>query len=256
MTDSRAAAIQRALSTTAGGFLRNPGGPSTCTRCYTPIHSHGLCPSCIRVDLMDDGPDNIGFITYAGHLDPIAQSGRVMRGYKATAFPDGGTYRQTVALMAAMGLLGHIQCPGRLAGSPVSAWATVPSLPPKEHGREHPLRAIVRSLARPTATEVILTPSDSATNPRGIDRHNFRSSTNAADRHVLIIDDTWTGGGHATSAALAVRDAGATHVSVLALARWLTLGWEATTAQWAKSQLTFPDFDPGVCPWTQLECPS
>lgn len=40
-------------------------------------------------------------------------------------------------------------------------------------------------------------------------------------QHVLLIEDTWTSGGNAQSAALALRRAGAASVTILALARWL-----------------------------------
>lgn len=255
MTDPRAAQIQRALIATAGGFLRNPGGPGTCARCFTPTSSHPHCPDCRSAITIDGGPDLLGMITYAGHLDPIAQSGRVMRGYKNSAFPNGGTYRQTVALLAAHGLVGHVTCPGRLTGLPISAWATVPSLPVKPGQSQHPLNEIVTKLAKPGATEVRLTASVDAARPRSINASHFTATPNASGQHVLVIDDTWTGGGHATSAALAIRAARAARVSILILGRWLSLGWEATTPQWAKKRLTAPDFDATVCPWTQGPCP-
>jgi adenine/guanine phosphoribosyltransferase-like PRPP-binding protein len=76
-----------------------------------------------------------------------------------------------------------------------------------------------------------------------------------AKAHVLVIDDTWTGGGHAQSAALALRAAGAQHVSILALARWLAVGWEATTSQWMTRHLSSIDYNPAICPWTRTHCP-
>lgn len=255
MTDPRVARIQQALSATAGGYLRNPGGPSTCARCFTPIDSPPLCSACRFAVAQPDMPDLIGMLTYAGYLEPITQSGRVMRGYKNPAFPGGGTYRQTVTLLAALGLIGHVACPGKLTGVAISAWATVPSLPSRSHYPVHPLNEIVRGLAKPGAVEVTLTPAESVTNPREINGAHYSASPAAAGHHVLIIDDTWTGGGHATSAALATRAAGATHASVLVLARWLSIGWEATTTGWARQRLTFPDFQPTVCPWTQGSCP-
>lgn len=39
--------------------------------------------------------------------------------------------------------------------------------------------------------------------------------------NVLLIDDTWTTGGHLTSAAMTLRKAGATGVTTVALCRWL-----------------------------------
>lgn len=56
------------------------------------------------------------------------------------------------------------------------------------------------------------------------DDHFTVTSNNADGRHVLLIDDTWTSGGHALSATLALRASGADQISVLVLARWLTLG--------------------------------
>ena len=38
---------------------------------------------------------------------------------------------------------------------------------------------------------------------------------------MLLLDDTWTGGGHAQSAVLGLRAAGATRVSLLVVARWI-----------------------------------
>ncbi len=254
MTDPRVTGIKHALVTTAGGFLRNPGGPGTCTRCFTPTTSLPLCPDCRYAITIDGMPDLIGMMTYAGYLEPITQSGRVMRGYKNPTFPGGDTYRQTVALLAALGLVGHIECAGRLSDKRVSAWATVPSLPRKSNPVRHPLNEIVRRLARPGALEITLIAAESTSNPRAIDASHYTASKDAAGRHVLVVDDTWTSGGHTTSAALAVREAGATHVSVLALARWLTVGWQATTRQWAKQRLTSPDFGPDICPWTQRPC--
>ncbi|WP_299056415.1 hypothetical protein [uncultured Nocardioides sp.] len=120
----------------------------------------------------------------------------------------------------------------------------------------HPLNDIVRRLARFNDNEVPLTAAAGVINPRAISPAHYEADpTRAHGHHVLIIDDTWTGGGHVTSAAMAVRAAGATHVSVLALARWLSNGWEATTPKWASDHLKAPDFDPDICPWTRGVCP-
>jgi hypothetical protein len=255
VTDARLPRIQRALSTTAGGYLRNPGGPGTCSRCFTAVDSTSLCSACQAVAGRADMPDLIGMLTYGGYLDPITQAGRLMRLYKSPAFPQGGSYRQTVTLLAALGLIGHVTCPGRLTGAPITAWATVPSLPPRPEQASHPFNDIVRSLARPGAIEVPLTAAAVVSNPRAINVSHYTAGRAAAGQHVLLVDDTWTSGGHATSAALALRAAGASHVSVLVLARWLKIGWEATTTTWAKQRLTSPDFDPDQCPWTQSTCP-
>jgi hypothetical protein len=160
-----------------------------------------------------------------------------------------------VGLLAALGLTGHVACLTRVVGTPVDAWATVHSLPPKP-GRPHPLNRITEQLSSQGSTQVQLQGAAEPVNPRSVRAENFTVTSNNADgRHVLLIDDTWTGGGHALSSTLAVRAAGADHVSVLVLARWLKLGWAATTQEWAKAVLSSPDYDPEVCPWTRGACP-
>ena len=178
----------------------------------------------------------------------------MMRGYKNPSIPRSSHW-QTVTLLAALGLMGHVGCPGKILDRGVTAWATVPSLPPKSSA--HPLSDIVRSLARPGSTEIILQGKAGVTNPRAVDVSHFSVVTGEpAGQHVLLIDDTWTSGGHAVSAAMALQATGAAKVSVLVLARWLSIGWEATTEKWAKAALTLPDYQADVCPWTQGQCPS
>lgn len=256
MTEPRISPLKQALVTTAGGFLRNPVKERTCGRCFTPIATGTRCGKCEWQVGLSGGPDLLGIMAYAGHLDPISQSGYVMRGYKNLNIPDSSkaVLQQTVTLLAALGLRGHVGCPGKILGIPVTAWATVPSLPPKPSA--HPLSDIVRSLARPGSIEVILRGRTNGANPRDVDAGHFSVVTgDAAGQHILLIDDTWTGGGHATSAAMALRTAGCAKVSLLVLARWLSIGWEATTDKWAKSALALPDYQADVCPWNQGQCP-
>lgn len=60
--------------------------------------------------------------------------------------------------------------------------------------------------------------------------------------------------GHAQSAALALRAAGAERITLLVLARWLTVGFGETTPAWLRAHLT-PDFDATICPYTAGNCP-
>lgn len=236
----------------AGGFWRNLVLSGACDRCFTPTRPGPLCAPCRRDVELSRGPDYLGFMTYAGYMDPIGQSGRVMRAYKSAAVPRGAAHRD-VTFLTALGVLAHTYCIGALASQTVTGWATVPSLPPRPG--PHPLNEIVRKLAKTGAVEVVLEGRVTSV-PRTYDPDHFHVvSENASGQHVLLIDDTWTSGAHAQSAVAALRSAGATAVSVLVLARWLTLGWEATTHEWVRSNLTFPDYDPDICPWTRGACP-
>jgi hypothetical protein len=225
---------------------------STCGRCFTPIAAGPLCRGCQDHQAVGGGPDLLGVLTYAGYLDPISQSGYTMRYYKILG-PQSAPW-QTVVLLSALDLMGHSGCPGRILGVPITAWATVPSLPPKPY--PHPLNGIAQRLARQGAAEIVLQGRENVTSPRNVDVSHFSVVAGSpAARHVLLIEDTWTGGGHVMSATLALRAAGCTHVSALALARWLTAGWEATSDRWARNELTLPDYQADVCPWTQGNCP-
>ncbi len=253
MTDPHIQAVKNALVATSGGFLRNPVRDGTCARCFTPILNGQFCGKCTYHQVVGRGPELLAMMSYAGYLNPITQSGHTMRGYKNPSIPRSGPW-QTVVLLSALGLQAHSYCPGKLLGASVTAWATVPSLPPKQQA--HGLNEIARGLTRSPDSEVVLLGSEYVDDPRAVNVNHFSVvAGNPQRRHVLLVDDTWTGGGHVMSAALALRAAGASHVSALVLARWLALGWEATTEKWAREHLTLPDYQADICPWTQGNCP-
>jgi orotate phosphoribosyltransferase len=70
-----------------------------------------------------------------------------------------------------------------------------------------------------------------------VNRYRATQAT-TGDPAVLLIDDTWTTGGHAQSAAIALRDAGAAKVAVVVLGRHFdrTFGSGETYYQQAKSR--------------------
>jgi orotate phosphoribosyltransferase len=73
-------------------------------------------------------------------------------------------------------------------------------------------------------------------------------------KHVLILDDTWTTGSRTQSAALLLRQLGARHVSVMAVARWIEPTWSKN--QTFLKQHLVADFDPRRCPVTGTVCPA
>lgn len=184
-------------------------------------------------------------MTYAlaGH-----QSGYVMRGYKAPRPLQ--EHREYVAMLGLIGLTVHLDCPGRLAGASVTHWAVVPSLPVKPG--EHPLRTLMAPMMR--LPEVPLTAALTASNPRSVNPNHYTvAGPLAREGHALLIDDTWTSGGHAQSAVLALRAAGAASVSVLTIARWLDAGY-GDNKRFIREKLHL-DYDPSICPWTGSNCP-
>jgi hypothetical protein len=72
------------------------------------------------------------------------------------------------------------------------------------------------------------------------------------DSHVLLLDDTSTGG-HAQSAVLGLRAAGAARVSLLVVARWIKKDF-GNNAEFLR-ELADRDYDPEICPWAGGNCP-
>jgi hypothetical protein len=272
MADPAALArLSAALVGSAGGYLRNPVRQElhTCAVCATPVSGFRLCYQCQRRRGRSGLADATGFLAYA-----VAgrQSGYVMQGYKAR--PPVPEHRTIVTLLVLLGLARHAGCAERAgnaepagcaahAGSagrarsagrasvPVTHWATVPSLPAQPG--EHPLHAIVRRLA--PGSEVALAAADEVEYSRDLAPGHFRAAAPLpAGAHVLLVDDTWARGGHAQSAALALRAAGASRISVLVAARWINEDFGGNAA--FLRGLAERDYDPAICPWTGATCPS
>jgi orotate phosphoribosyltransferase len=146
------------------------------------------------------------------------------------------------------GLFFHMRCLGVLSGIRVSHWATVPSLPAKME--EHPLHALASPMMANLPEVTLTAAADVPEHRRRLfcPDHYRAGSQVPSGAHVLVIDDTWTSGGHAQSVALAVRKAGAEKVSILNLARYFKEGY-GDNAKFVAKYLT-RDYDPLICPWT------
>lgn len=236
-----------ALLARAGEYLHSPLREDrvTCAVCAAPVSGYERCLECDRHLAYEPLADAVAFLTYA-----VAgqQSGQVMRGYKAPQ--PVHEHLMIVIMLVLLGLSAHKQCPGTLAGAPVTHWATVPSLPARQG--PHPLRSIISRVG--LGAEVRLEPAASVAHPRDINPEHYRAVQRLPrGSHVLLLDDTWAGGGHAQSAALALRQANAGRVSVLAVARWLKRDFGGHPEFAAR--LTSRAYDPAICPWTGGNCP-
>jgi hypothetical protein len=105
------------------------------------------------------------------------------------------------------------------AGMPAPAFVCVV---PSGRGRPgpHPLQALVRScLALPWVTLLARPAAD--TWGRVLDPGRFCAPSPLTGQAVLLLDDTWTSGGTAQSAAVALKRAGARSVAVVVIGRHL-----------------------------------
>jgi hypothetical protein len=248
MLDEQAVApLRTTLGSDAGGSFRNAvrGGRFTCATCAIPADRFEHCLTCAKYSKRTDLADQVAMLVYA-----VADewSGDVLRGYKAPEAADESY--AIVSRMIGLGLSAHASCPGEVAGSPVSYWATVPSLPRKPG--EHALHKIVKAVA--PGQELCLQAAEKVRRPRSVSAGHFAAEARLPPgSHVLLLDDTWTTGGHAQSAALALKKAGADRVSLLVVARWIKSDFGDNG--WFLGKLKRQPYDPAICPWTGGTCP-
>lgn len=241
--------FEQALVATAGGYLRNPVriANKTCAVCATPVDGYTRCFPC-QSHLAANGQqlaDAVAPLTYAAGGQ---QAAYMMRLYKAPQ--PVGDHLSVVSMLMWVAISLHTKCIGALSGLPVTHWSAVPSLPPKPG--EHPLHRIV-AVNPPAASEAPLLAVAGVNDPRDAGYGHFVSPTALPPRsHVLVLDDTWTKGGHAQSAALTFRQAGAVKVSILVAARWINLGYGGNEEFIRQLKI---DYSPRICPWTGSVCP-
>ncbi|GAC1646567.1 MAG: hypothetical protein NVS4B6_20670 [Mycobacterium sp.] len=143
----------------------------------------------------------------------------------------------------------HTPCLGTVVGQPVTAAVVIPSLTSRPG--THPMAAIAGSLG--LVGDVRLRTTLDARCDRVVDAQKFAVDGGVIGQHVLVLDDVWTSGSNAQSAALALRRAGASAVSVIVAARWLNPR-HPLNARFIRERLTLT-YNPVICPVTGHLCP-
>lgn len=249
--------IGRALTINAGGYLRNTFHEPfvTCLTCATPVDGRFefcyQCNSHVRSGM--PVADRVATVVYAvesgpGHLD---QTYLAMFGYKSSRPQEA--HIQVVRSLLALAVIGHTDCDLALAQtSGPFRWTTVPST--RNPTREHPLHSMAADMFAP-GYEIRVRTRPGFVKARDLSPADYEVlDPIPVGAHTLVIDDSWVSGGSAQSTAIAVREAGASSVSILALARILHPGFQ-TTAQFLRDGNLARDFDYTVCPWTGGACP-
>jgi hypothetical protein len=243
--------MRAALAGAAGGYLRNVVREPrvTCCVCATPVDGFDRCWRCRQHARIPGVADVVAPLSYA-----IADTGSatLLHHYKNDpARPVRERYSLIVNWVLWLGITLHERCIAAAAGRPVSLRMVIPSLTGRA-GR-HPLADIAHSMNVVSGT-IALAPAAEAVCDRAInDKFALHPDARLDGQHVLILDDTWTTGSNAQSAALTVRRAGAAAVSVMIIGRWLSPG-HGPTADFIKTRLQC-DYDPTRCPVTGGRCP-
>jgi hypothetical protein len=231
----------RELSAPYENFMLGPRpGSGVCRQCFNLTDGYELCYACAQHPRMLDAVLPISYSVAHEQLHHALASYKRLTGEVARrlALQLGAVLWRFLEL--------HEPCVATEAGAPdFELVVTVPSL---DRGRDehHPLRWVVSELVGPTRDRHrrLLRRSDLEVAPRTFRAEKFVVETSLHGESVLLIDDTWTTGSNAQSAAAALKGAGAGPVATFVIGRHVNRDWRSNDSK--LSRLETP-FDWGHC---------
>jgi len=150
-----------------------------------------------------------------------------------------------------LGITCHERCIATAVGLPVSLRVVVPS--PTSRSGVHPFAPIAQTMhgvGRAGPVPASMAPCDRVVRA---DKFRLTPRCEVGGKHVLVLDNVWTTGSDAQSAAFALRRTGAAAVSVMVMDRWLNPR-HRTTAEFIDTRL-HREYDPDICSVTGGRCP-
>jgi hypothetical protein len=204
-------------------FMLSPrAGPSVCTNCFNLTDGYRLCYACANQDRVIDAVAPISYSVAHEQLHHALASYKRLSGQVAR--------RIGVQLAAVLWryLNAHESCVAHQVGA--ESFPIVSTVPSSDRQRDdgHPLRWIVAELVGPTRNrhERLLARSPIDVDPRAFDAGKYLALRQLNGEPVLLIDDTWTTGANAQSAAAALRAAGAGPIAAVVIGRHVNRGWQ------------------------------
>jgi predicted amidophosphoribosyltransferase len=210
------------LTALYANFMLGPRpGPSVCRVCFNFTDGYERCYACVNGEAWLDA---VAPISYSVAREQLHHS--LARYKRLTGEP---ARRAGVELAAVLWryLAAHEQCVARAAHT--DAFALVTTVPSSDRRRDasHPVRWIVGNLVWPTRLrhEQLLRRSAADVDARAFNPQKYEAVRPLAGQPVLLIDDTWTTGANAQSAAAALKSAGAGPVAAVVIGRHLNREW-------------------------------
>jgi hypothetical protein len=203
-------------------FMLGPQpGPDTCDRCFNFTRGFDHCYAC------EHNESWLAAMVPISYSVALEQLHHALRAYKRIGGRAGRRLILELSSVLWRYLDGHERCLAHKAGT--DRFALVTSVPSGDRGRDecHPLRPIVSEIVAPTRSrhERLLRRSNATAEPRAFDMEKFSAIRPLDGEPVLLIDDTWTTGANAQSAAAALRRAGSGPVAAVVIGRHLNRGW-------------------------------
>ncbi|MGE5617385.1 MAG: hypothetical protein ACM3UX_00460 [Candidatus Woesearchaeota archaeon] len=212
----------RELSAPYANFMVGPRhGAGVCRRCFNLTDGYDQCYACARQASVLDLVVPVSY-SIAGE-----QLHHALASYKRLPETAGRRLKVQLAAVLWRFLATHERCIAKTLG--IGTFPVVTTVPSGDEQRDelHPLRWMVgeavgltrgrhRRVLRRSATHVA---------PRAFSPEKFRSAETLIGEPVLLIDDTWTTGANAQSAAAALKAAGAGPVAAVVIGRHVNRDW-------------------------------
>jgi hypothetical protein len=224
----------------ANFMFRPRPGAGVCTVCFNFTRGFERCYTCARSEF------SLAAVLPISYSVGGEQLHHALRGYKRL---EGEVARRlTVGLAAVLWrfLAVHERCVAAAAG--VAAFDLVTTVPSGDRERDarHPLRRMVGQLVGSTRQRhmPLLRRSNVPVEPRQVHPHKFEPLHRLEGQSVLLIDDMWTTGASARSAAAALHEAGAGRIAAVVIGRHVNREWGANDD---RLQAVAPPFDWSRC---------
>ena len=210
------------LSDPYANFMLAPrAGPEVCEVCFNFTRGFGRCYACSHQDNVLAAVAPISY-SVAGE-----QLHHALLGYKRLKGRIARQLERELGAVLWRFLSQHEDCVAKAAG--IERFDVVTTVPSGDRDRDldHPLRGIVGELIGPTHERyrLMLMRSRADVAPRAVSADKFEALRPLDGEAVLLIDDTWTTGASAQSAAAALLDAGAGSVGAIVIGRHVNREW-------------------------------
>jgi hypothetical protein len=210
------------LSDLYGNFMLGPqAGLDVCRVCFNLTDGYGRCYACAHGGRWLDALAPISYSVAGGQLH------HALAGYKRASGSVARRFALELSAVLWRYLAGHERCLAQAAG--VECFELVTTVPSGERERDdtHPLRHLVSELVAPTRERYrpLLHRSEVLVATHEFSTRKFEVDGELEGRTLLLVDDTWTTGANAQSAAAALKRAGAQAVGAVVVGRYLNRGW-------------------------------
>ena len=221
-------ATVRELSAPYANFMLPPRrGPGVCTSCFNLTDGYDRCYACTRRENV------VAAMVPVSYSVAHEQLHHALASYKRLTGTAGRRLAVQLAAVLWRFLSRHEDCLARAAGA--KAFPFVTTVPSGDVERDdcHSLRWIVGEAVGATRArhERLLRRSAIPVPPRAFAPEKYDAHRPLSGEPVLLVDDTWTTGGNAQSAAASLLAAGSGPVAVVVIGRHVNRDWHDNDAK-------------------------